>query len=457
MALAGAGVGIALDQRNQGRARDGARFVVDAAMLADAEEAPVVLHGSDATRFVFLPGAQGEIEVEGTKHSLEALVADGRCRPSSTLAGAYELELRPGGRYRMQVGGLTVLARVVAPGRKVVGGGAHDPARTWAALGAAGAVATLVGAALFASADSGMLAPGNDEDRLALLRDFVQRQQERRPEQPPPNADDQPQGGTGTRAAGTEGAMGSRTAPARNARYAIRNNGHAPQLARTTARDAVAARGIFAALAAPGGAMSGGASGIVTPFGGMFESGTDDRNANGNMTGDSIGDAFGFDGLGRAGTGFGGGGDGQGTIGIGHLATLGHGDGTGGSVGIGRGTRLGPRGSVGPRLTPGRIESVGSLAPEAIRRVVLRNLGQVRHCHEQGLAVNPNLAGRVVVRFVIGDSGTVLGSAVGESNVAVPLVSTCIASAVRRWQFPNPQGGGTVTVTYPFTLEPPVQ
>jgi hypothetical protein len=31
-------------------------------------------------------------------------------------------------------------------------------------------------------------------------------------------------------------------------------------------------------------------------------------------------------------------------------------------------------------------------------------------------------------------------------------VGSCIASAVRRWQFPKPPGGGTVIVTYPFVL-----
>jgi hypothetical protein len=29
----------------------------------------------------------------------------------------------------------------------------------------------------------------------------------------------------------------------------------------------------------------------------------------------------------------------------------------------------------------------------------------------------------------------------------------CIAAAVRRWEFPKPQGGGIVVVTYPFVLK----
>jgi len=33
-------------------------------------------------------------------------------------------------------------------------------------------------------------------------------------------------------------------------------------------------------------------------------------------------------------------------------------------------------------------------------------------------------------------------------------VGNCIAQAVKRWQFPKPEGGGSVIVTYPFVLEP---
>ncbi|MFO0648231.1 MAG: protein kinase [Polyangiales bacterium] len=93
------------------------------------------------------------------------------------------------------------------------------------------------------------------------------------------------------------------------------------------------------------------------------------------------------------------------------------------------------------------------LAPDAIRRVVLRNIGQVNHCHEQGLAVNPNAAGRVLVRFEIGTSGRVTSSAVSETTYPIASVGECIADAVRRWRFPEPEGEGVVTVNYPFNLQ----
>ncbi len=459
LALAGSGAGIFLDHMDTDKQRDVSRFVVGPEVLASANEIPVVLNKGGSTRFVFLQGSTGDAEIDGVKKSLQDLIAGGQARPSHAAPNAHEIDVRPNGRYKMDIGGLTVMAKVVAPGRRVAHVGKRDPAMLGAGLGSAVAVTAAILAMRFAVADdSGFLSQGNDEDRLNELRAFIARQQERQPEQQQQqNNDNQQEGGTGTRHAGPEGKMGRRDAPSRNARYAIQNHGEPPHLSRQAARDAVASRGIFAAMGSPGGGMAGGASGIVSPFGGMTESGMDNQNANGNMTGDSIGDAFGYGGLGAAGTGWGGGGTGEGTIGLGNVGTMGHGSGTGSGQGYGSGAGRGlhGRGTTGPLVRAAPPSVAGLLSPEAIRRVVLRNLGQVTHCHEQGLAQNANLEGRVVIRFIIGGQGEVMGSNVAESSLAVPSVGQCIAAAVRRWQFPSPEGGGIVTVNYPFNLQHP--
>jgi hypothetical protein len=89
-----------------------------------------------------------------------------------------------------------------------------------------------------------------------------------------------------------------------------------------------------------------------------------------------------------------------------------------------------------------------------IRRVVLRNIGQVNHCYQQGLAINPGLTGRVAVRFVIGSNGSVMTAVPTGDNLGLPSVSACIAGAVQRWTFPIPAESGAITVTYPFSLIP---
>jgi hypothetical protein len=105
-----------------------------------------------------------------------------------------------------------------------------------------------------------------------------------------------------------------------------------------------------------------------------------------------------------------------------------------------------------PRVRISTPSVSGFLPVEAVRRVLLRNLGQVTHCYEQGLAVEPQLRGRVTVRFVIGGTGTVLGANVVENTLAVPYVGTCVANAIRRWIFPGPAGGGIAFVNVPLQL-----
>ncbi len=457
--LIGTGVAGQLHHKNEDLITDTSRFVVGTELLGGAMDLPVVVNGG-GTRFVFLPDATGEVELQGVKRSLEDLKGQGHARPSSAVPGGFEVNIQPEGRYRQEVGGLTIIAKVVAPGRIVAGHIKRDNPLLGAMTGSSVFIAAVMAALHFAVSDSsGFLSSANEDDRLAELRAFIQRQQERQPEQQQQQNDDQQEGGTGTRHAGAEGKMGRRDAPTRNARYAIKNNNEPPHLSRQQAREQVQNRGIFAALGALGGGASGGASGIVSPFGGMTESGMDNQNANGNMTGDAVGDAFGYGGLGATGTGWGGGGTGEGTIGMGNIGTMGHGSGTGSGQGYGSGAGRGlrGRGTSGPTVRAAPPDISGLLSPEAIRRVVLRNLGQVNHCHEQGLATNPNAAGRVTVRFVIGGTGSVMASGVAGSTYPIQSVGDCIANAVRRWQFPAPEGGGVVTVNYPFNLQPPDQ
>lgn len=85
-----------------------------------------------------------------------------------------------------------------------------------------------------------------------------------------------------------------------------------------------------------------------------------------------------------------------------------------------------------------RTPEVTGISPEIIRRVVRRNLAQVNHCYEQGLAVQPGLQGRVSVRFVIGSAGTVLGAQVAQDDLGNASVGQCITRAVQRWNFDLP-------------------
>ena len=173
----------------------------------------------------------------------------------------------------------------------------------------------------------------------------------------------------------------------------------------------------------------------------------------GALTGSQAGSNFGMGGLGLTGTGRGGGGFGQGTIGMGTIGTIGHGSGRGTGSGIGDGGGLGDRQASRPQIRPGTAAIRGSLSADVIRRVVRRHLGEVRFCYEQALNSQPDLRGTVSVRWIISPTGSVTTSTVSGSTLGSSRVEGCVASAVRRWTFPAPDGGGLVSVTYPFTLE----
>lgn len=101
----------------------------------------------------------------------------------------------------------------------------------------------------------------------------------------------------------------------------------------------------------------------------------------------------------------------------------------------------------------GEAETTGGLSREQVRRVVHRNIPQVRFCYEQGLQAQPDMSGRVSVMFIIGQSGAVTTAQVVGNDVGNARVGQCIADAVRRWPFP--QSPGVTSVTYPFMLSTP--
>lgn len=436
--------------------KDPSRFVVDAEALGQDELTLVRFVGGEG-RFVFPAGSAGSVELDGVQRSVSELVAQGVARPSAELAGAHEVSLRAGGRYRVEVAGLTVQARPVARGRRVAAVTVRsDRGLLAAAASALGLAAFCLGAMHLATADDGRLSQEDNHARLELLRNFMAHAEARAEEQPAPAPSEG--AATGAAHAGPSGAMGAREAPQADLRYALRRRQSEPQLAREprTSREIVSRSGMMDALAHAGPAAATGGL-IASPFGGDLASGESERDANGHMNGSAEGDAFGYGGLGPVGSGWGGGGDGRGTVGTGRLGTQGHGNCLPGEECNFGGTRgripHSDRPSGGPMVRPSQPVVTG-IGPEVIRRVVQRNLGQVNHCYAQGLSADPTLQGRVSVRFVIAPTGEVVRSDVADNNLSVPGVSACIASAVRRWNFPMPESAGVVTVTYPFALMP---
>jgi TonB family protein len=131
---------------------------------------------------------------------------------------------------------------------------------------------------------------------------------------------------------------------------------------------------------------------------------------------------------------------------------------------------MGTRGVVGKAGTGGRgkrearvVARVSSAALQEfdsdsrsqndIKKVIRRRLGGIKHCYEKRLKRNPDLKGKIVVRFVIHAGGRVIEVEVVENTTGDRELGQCIAARVKSVRFPPAEGGET-SVVYPFILAP---
>jgi len=98
-------------------------------------------------------------------------------------------------------------------------------------------------------------------------------------------------------------------------------------------------------------------------------------------------------------------------------------------------------------------EALGGLDKSLIAAVVQANIGQIKHCYERQLIVDPNVFGKVVAAWTINKDGAVSVSSVKKTTMNNKTVENCIAGKIKTWAFPKPKGGGQVLVSYPFLFK----
>jgi hypothetical protein len=440
-----------------GGAKDATDFFIPEEKLP-ASKIPVVIGDVGSVAVVIPQGATGTVEIVGQpKMSLDQ--ARSMAQPCSYLAGAQQLSLSTGSKAKVELNGFTFSVMATNAGKPVASGLSTVD---WTPIAYFGLTLGAFGAFFLSLAyfvpPLGLSDESEiDKDRLLLIQQYLdaaaEREQEEKTEDVVDESADNKEGGTGTRAKGEEGSMGKETSKATNKRYAVKGpkDNPDPHLARQAALREARDFGMIGLLNA---GASGDPNAPTAIFGRDTSSGMDDVSAQGNMWGDEIGDAFGSGGLGLSGIGEGGGGRGEG-IGLGNIGTLGHGAGTGTGQGFGSGHgRLGgSHKTKTPQVRMGATAVNGRLPAEVIRRIVRQNFGRFRMCYEQGLGRNPNLEGRVGVRFVIGRDGSVSNVGNGGSDIPDSGVVSCVISAFYGLSFPQPEGG-IVTVTYPIMFSP---
>ncbi len=121
-----------------------------------------------------------------------------------------------------------------------------------------------------------------------------------------------------------------------------------------------------------------------------------------------------------------------------------------GQVGGGTGEKI-KTASISGKITGINPEIDGKMDQAKINAIIKSKQKALQDCYERELRKNPNLSGKIVVRFTIGEDGKVSDVRIESDSMGNPEVADCILSRIRRWIFPKPDEG-SVTVSVPFVF-----
>lgn len=92
----------------------------------------------------------------------------------------------------------------------------------------------------------------------------------------------------------------------------------------------------------------------------------------------------------------------------------------------------------------------GPQSKDIVTRIVRQNIARIRACYQHASQSRPDLAGRVVVRFVVNTDGSVKDVGNGGSDLPDETVVKCVMNLFRGMMFP--EGDKISTVTFPITF-----
>jgi TonB family protein len=87
---------------------------------------------------------------------------------------------------------------------------------------------------------------------------------------------------------------------------------------------------------------------------------------------------------------------------------------------------------------------------EAIRRVIVEHLAEIRACYEHELQRSPGLYGKLTVTWDIEESGRVARASVKSNSLESPAVGECLVAHLKSWRFPDPPANQIGRISYPF-------
>jgi outer membrane biosynthesis protein TonB len=392
------------------------------------------VHG-DAYRLCFEEGMEGRVQEDSGTTELAALVEQGKAHKEAT---GYSLQVTDAQRGRLTIGEVTLLWQFVEPPieapRPVLPPHARgNHFRSLDGLFATLLVVSLLAHTGFYLALASVALPPEVTiemipDRYARLlipdkapvaavekkEEVKPAAEEKKPEEKKPEAD------------AKKAEKPVETAEQAAARKAARQ---------AAVAKAVQSKGMLKVLGALGPGAGGGAvADVFGAGGGMTDVATALSGAGGVAVATDPG----------AGGGRKGGGQG-GSASIGTLAT-----GGGGAVAYAAKTEVKVTGTVATEAA--EIDS-SDIDQAKLGAFVRARMGLIKSCYENALKRNPNLKGRLVVRFTILETGSVTDIGAAQNTLNAPDVATCIMNTMRSWrtQF---RPSGPVTVEYPFLFTP---
>jgi len=395
----------------------------------DLPTAPFPLFTFEDGRWVarLLPHWSGFVERGGARRALGSLVAAGALKAGAD--GLLSLPMDAETRLAVDLGASMFVARLARPELRVV---TPWQRRLDTPLLATMAVVGMVAALLLLVIAT--TPPAMASDTVELPDQLVLLLQKPDPDPVQPKSKiEQKKDDEGARAKKAEGKVGKPDAKQKQAKgdkVAMRKK----ELDREVAENS----GLLAALregAAPDVFGSSALSSNLT-------------NGIGGLIG-ARGTQIGSNGLAGRGAGLGGGGQANG---IGGLGTHGKG---GGEKGWGSESSGWGDPPTGTHISvPTEPTWIGNMDRSLIDAVIKRNMNQIRYCYQQQLTREHSLSGKVTVKFVIANDGSVSKAETKQTTMNNAAVESCINQRFMKFQFPQPKGNGIVIVSYPFMFSP---
>lgn len=105
------------------------------------------------------------------------------------------------------------------------------------------------------------------------------------------------------------------------------------------------------------------------------------------------------------------------------------------------------------RFSLRRDRRPGRLPDSAVTEALVAQGQKLTACYDVELQDNPGQMS-AVLRFLIGPDGRVVRAALREAHQTTPRFDACLIAAARTLEFPRPENGGVVDITYPLHFSP---